>query len=235
MALNKPSLDKAQPEGATGGGVVSPPIPDLNLIVDCARTVTDLTSPTAPAGDVLVSATTAAPTGDAPVSAATAAHFGQLDVLVKNAGYALAGVAKGTPELNARAQFVLNFCAPVRISSAAVCHFREHNCPACGGRILNLPSSAGGFMSNPITKELDPAYNVRITVVQLGGPDSVIGDPAKGAVAKALVTLADAENPPVKIPLGLDARVVVQSNLAEVQRELDECKELDLSTVGGQR
>ncbi|KAI0774620.1 hypothetical protein BD413DRAFT_669995 [Trametes elegans] len=179
-----------------------------------------------------------APTGDALVSAAAAAHFGPLDVVVNNAGYTISGVVEGTPE-------------PSSCSTSAP-----------RGRILNL-SSAGGFMSNPITvrysatkfqKELNSARNVRITVVQLGGvrtrwaganmhelppppacagPDSVptkylvlirnapfIGDPAK--VAKALVTLADAEIPPAKIPLGFDARVVVQSKLTEVQRELDE-------------
>ena len=45
----------------------------------------------------------------------------------------------------------LNFWAPDRISNAAVRHFREHNGPARGGRILNI--SPGGFMSNPITAD----------------------------------------------------------------------------------
>ncbi|KAI0761541.1 hypothetical protein BD413DRAFT_446835, partial [Trametes elegans] len=199
-------------------------------------------------------------------------------VVVNNIGYTIEGVVEGTPEPDARAQFELNFWAPVFISTAAVRHLCEHNGPAFGGRILNLSSSAGGFMSNPTTahysaikfaleaiseglqKELDPAWNVRITVVHSGGvrtrwaganmhelppppayagPDIVPtkylapirNTPFLGDSAKALVTLADAEIPPAKIPLGLDARVVVQSKLAEVQRELDECKELELSTI----
>ncbi|KAI0658710.1 hypothetical protein C8Q70DRAFT_1120976 [Cubamyces menziesii] len=207
-------------------------------------------------------------------------HFGRLDVVVNNAGYGLNGVVEGTPDEAARAQLEVNFWAPVRISRAAVKYFRENNPPAQGGRILNI-SSTGGFSSNPtlafysaskfalegfsegLQKELDPRWNIKVTIIQPGGvrtlwagsnmvevplppayadPESTpakflqvmrgtkyIGDPNK--VGRALITISKADNPPMRLPLGADARFVIQNKLNEIQREFDEWKELELSTV----
>ncbi|KAI0658708.1 hypothetical protein C8Q70DRAFT_934218 [Cubamyces menziesii] len=207
-------------------------------------------------------------------------HFGRLDVVVNNAGYGLSGVVEGTPDEAARAQFEVNFWAPVRISRAAVKYFRENNPPAQGGRILNI-SSCGGFMSNPtlafyaaskfaldgfsegLHKELDPKWNIKVIVVQPGGvrtlwsgsnmvtlpfppayadPEGIptkfrqiprgshaIGDPNK--VGRALITISTAENPPMRLPLGPDARFVIQSKLDQIKREFDQWEELGLSTA----
>ncbi|KAI0328199.1 NAD(P)-binding protein [Cubamyces sp. BRFM 1775] len=207
-------------------------------------------------------------------------HFGRLDVVVNNAGYGLNAIVEGTPDETARAQFEVNFWAPVRISRAAVKYFRENNPPAQGGRILNI-SSCGGFMSNPtlafyaaskfalegfsegLHKELDPKWNIKVIVIQPGGvrtlwstgnmvtlplppayadPEGIptkfrniargsssIGDPDK--VGRALITISKAENPPMRLPLGPDARFVIQSKLDQIKREFDEWEELGLSTV----
>ncbi|CDO77053.1 hypothetical protein BN946_scf184455.g3 [Trametes cinnabarina] len=112
-----------------------------------------------------------------------------------------------------------------------------------------------GF-SEGLNKELNPDWNIKIIVIQPGGvrtlwasgnmavnplppaydgPDSVvsrfraivrgttpIGDPSKGT---------SAANPPQRLPLGPDARFVIQSKINEIQRELDDWQELELSTA----
>ncbi|KAI9059984.1 NAD(P)-binding protein [Trametes sanguinea] len=212
--------------------------------------------------------------------ARVAAHFGRLDVVVNNAGYGLDSVVEGTSDEDASALFEVNFWAAVRISRAAVKHFRERNPPAQGGRILNI-SSVGGFISNPtlafysaskfalegfsegLNKELDPKWNIKVIVIQPGGvrtlwasanmavkplppaydgPDTIatkfravvrgakpMGDPYK--VGRALITISKAANPPQRLPLGADARFVLQNKINDIQREFDEWKDLELSTV----
>ena len=50
-------------------------------------------------------------------------------------------------------------------------------------------------------------------------------------MGRALITISKADNPPMRLPLGADARFVIQNKLNEIQREFDEWKELELSTV----
>ncbi|MFC7380356.1 oxidoreductase [Brevundimonas sp. GCM10030266] len=56
------------------------------------------------------------------------------------------------------------------------------------------------------------------------------GDPAK--LARALITLADAENPPVRWCAGTDALGMVQSKIDSLQAELDAWRDLSAGTNG---
>ncbi|MDQ8029661.1 MAG: SDR family NAD(P)-dependent oxidoreductase, partial [Brevundimonas sp.] len=56
------------------------------------------------------------------------------------------------------------------------------------------------------------------------------GDPAK--LAQALITLADAEKPPVRWCAGTDAIAMVQGKIHSLQAELDAWRDLSASTNG---
>lgn len=156
-------------------------------------------------------------------------------------------------------------------------HVTDHGCTS---------AALEGF-SEGLNKELDPAWNIRVTAVQPGGvrtqwaqgnmqdlplpaayasPDGIatrfrqlikgnppMNDSDKGAsalyiapsasarctdlltrnrtVGEALIKLSKEANPPLRLPLGADARYVIQSKINAVQEELDEWKELEISVV----
>ncbi|EMD35542.1 hypothetical protein CERSUDRAFT_96656 [Gelatoporia subvermispora B] len=112
--------------------------------------------------------------------------FGRIDVVFNNAGYvAVSEVesAKAHEEV-VRDMFDVNFWGATRISQAAVKFFREVNDPV-GGRLLQISSLAGvkGLPSvafycaskhalegvtEALVKELDPDWNIKITLIQPG-------------------------------------------------------------------
>ena len=51
------------------------------------------------------------------------------------------------------------------------------------------------------------------------------------AVGKALIAISKETNPPLRLPLGADARYVIQGKIDSIQKELDEWKELEVSVV----
>ncbi|MFF0463845.1 SDR family oxidoreductase [Streptomyces mexicanus] len=65
--------------------------------------------------------------------------FGRLDVVVNNAGYALAGPFEELDDMELRAQFEVNFFAAVHVLRAALPHLRA----AKAGRVLQISSLAG--------------------------------------------------------------------------------------------
>ncbi|KAI0821795.1 NAD-P-binding protein [Trametes gibbosa] len=112
--------------------------------------------------------------------------FGRLDVVVSNAGYSVIGEVEGTPDDVARALFDANFWGSVDVMREAVRFFREANTPGKGGRIIQISSALGltgfpgsGFYSatkhaiegltESLAAELDPAWNIKITYIPLGG------------------------------------------------------------------
>ncbi|CAL1712882.1 unnamed protein product [Somion occarium] len=110
--------------------------------------------------------------------------FGRLDVVFNNAGYSTMGEVEATPEHVARTMFDTNFWGATNVSAEAVRFFREENRPA-GGRLIVNSSEVGvhglagcGFYSatkhalegvtSALAQELDPEWNIKITLVEPG-------------------------------------------------------------------
>jgi len=110
--------------------------------------------------------------------------FGHIDVVFNNAGFGTFGEVEGTPEDKARSMFDVNFWGAANVSREAVKFFRDVNRPI-GGRLLQVSSLAGikGFelhgyynatkfalegLSEALAAELDPDWNIKISLIELG-------------------------------------------------------------------
>ncbi|KIJ15753.1 hypothetical protein PAXINDRAFT_168781 [Paxillus involutus ATCC 200175] len=110
--------------------------------------------------------------------------FGRVDVVFNNAGQMINGELESVSEADARAMFDINFWGAAQVSREAVRFFREVNQPR-GGRLLQLSSGLGlvsaacyGFysaskfalegLSEALASELDPAWNIKVTIVEPG-------------------------------------------------------------------
>ncbi|EPQ54259.1 NAD P-binding protein [Gloeophyllum trabeum ATCC 11539] len=111
--------------------------------------------------------------------------FHQVDIIFNNAGYGILGEIEGTPEETARAMFDVNFWGAANVTIEGVKFMRDVNKPA-GGRILQVTSTSGiealagvGYygarchalegLSDALAKELNPAWNIKITIIEPGG------------------------------------------------------------------
>ncbi|KAF7369265.1 putative NAD-P-binding protein [Mycena venus] len=116
------------------------------------------------------------------------AHFGQIDVVYNNAGYSAVGEVEAMPMADAKDMFETNFFGATRVSLAAIKFFREVNKPV-GGRLIQassiyglVPGGASGFyaaskygeqhalegITESMAAELDPAWNIKITLAEMG-------------------------------------------------------------------
>ncbi|KIJ60909.1 hypothetical protein HYDPIDRAFT_31787 [Hydnomerulius pinastri MD-312] len=119
-------------------------------------------------------------------SAFVKAHetFGRIDVVFNNAGQNVLGEVESLPEDEARRLFDVNFWGAANVTKEAVRVFRELNSPA-GGRLLQVSSRLGivggpasGYysaskfalegLSESLVRELDPAWNIKVTIVEPG-------------------------------------------------------------------
>ncbi|KAH9932820.1 NAD-P-binding protein [Epithele typhae] len=117
--------------------------------------------------------------------AAAKARFGRVDVVVNNAGWANVGEVEGLPEAQCRALFETNFWGTVRVTKAALAFFRDENPAGAGGRLLQMSSYLGlvGFagssfysaskhaiegFTESLAGELDPAWNIKVTLIKPG-------------------------------------------------------------------
>ncbi|KAM5540770.1 hypothetical protein V8D89_005414 [Ganoderma adspersum] len=117
--------------------------------------------------------------------AAAKAKFGRVDVVANNAGFGTLGEVEAVPDADARALFETNFWGAAWVSREAVRFFREVNPAGAGGRLLQFSSVLGfkgmpgmayysatkfaleGF-SETLASELDPAWNIKVTIVEPG-------------------------------------------------------------------
>ncbi|KIJ64081.1 hypothetical protein HYDPIDRAFT_91317 [Hydnomerulius pinastri MD-312] len=111
--------------------------------------------------------------------------FGRIDVVFNNAGQAITGEVESMSEKDARELFDTNFWGAAHVSREAVRFFREVNKPV-GGRLFQVSSRLGlvgraacGYYSASLTSaleglsecladELDPAWNIKVTILEPG-------------------------------------------------------------------
>ncbi|KAH7911691.1 hypothetical protein BJ138DRAFT_1085149 [Hygrophoropsis aurantiaca] len=106
--------------------------------------------------------------------------FGHIDVVFNNTDYCVVGEVEGTSDQVARDMFETNFWGAVGVTKEPVGFFREKNQPT-GGRLLQMSSMVGltaapglGFysatqaISESLAQELDPKWNIKITLVAPG-------------------------------------------------------------------
>lgn len=109
--------------------------------------------------------------------------FGRIDVVFNNAGWGAFGEIEGTPDDQAHAMFETLFFGAANVSKIALKYFRE-NTPI-GGLLLQICSQFGiiGFpgagyysaakaaleaFSESLSQEIDPAWNIKITIIEPG-------------------------------------------------------------------
>ncbi|KAF9068193.1 hypothetical protein BDP27DRAFT_1448631 [Rhodocollybia butyracea] len=107
--------------------------------------------------------------------------FGRVDIVFNNAGSGIVDEVENTPEELARWQFEVNFWGAWYVTVEAMKCFRETNTPI-GGKLMHMSSMhgvntfpEGGWycatkfaaqaMVESLTKELDPAWNIKIVVL----------------------------------------------------------------------
>ncbi|CAK5283257.1 unnamed protein product [Mycena citricolor] len=107
--------------------------------------------------------------------------FGRIDVVFNNAGYGIIAEIEGTEEHKARDLFDVNFWGALNVAKQSVAFMRDVNSPR-GGLLMNMSSmygidappcigiySAAKFaleaVSDALSRELDPAWNIKITVL----------------------------------------------------------------------
>ncbi|KAI0643337.1 hypothetical protein C8Q79DRAFT_1012629 [Trametes meyenii] len=113
------------------------------------------------------------------------AAFGRIDVVFNNAGYFVIGEAEAIPDDVARPLFEVNFWGAVHVSQEAVRFFRDENEPRGGFLLQNssadglvgIPSVTGAYAatkhalegwSEALSKEVDPAWNIKVTIIEPG-------------------------------------------------------------------
>ncbi|KAM5538881.1 hypothetical protein V8D89_007440 [Ganoderma adspersum] len=111
--------------------------------------------------------------------------FGRIDVVFNNVGVGDSAELEAMEEEKARATFETNFWGALNVTKESLKCFRETNPPRAGGRLLQMASLAGlvglpalSFysaskfvlvgVSEVLTAELDPAWNIKVTIIEPG-------------------------------------------------------------------
>ncbi|RPD56666.1 NAD-P-binding protein [Lentinus tigrinus ALCF2SS1-7] len=113
------------------------------------------------------------------------AAFGRIDVVVNNAGWGDLGEVETMDEKKGRGLLETNFWGALHVTKEAIRLFRDDNPPGVGGRLLQMSSflglagspatgyyAASKFALEGITEtlaaEIDPAWNIKITLLEPG-------------------------------------------------------------------
>ncbi|EME47317.1 hypothetical protein DOTSEDRAFT_69297 [Dothistroma septosporum NZE10] len=112
-------------------------------------------------------------------------QFGRIDVVCNNAGYGLSGEFESVTEEQSRKQMEVNFFGLLRVTRRALKIMRETNKPQ-GGKIQQITSIGGQVgvptfsiycaskwavegLTETISKELKPEWNIKLTCIEPGG------------------------------------------------------------------
>ncbi|THU87171.1 NAD(P)-binding protein [Dendrothele bispora CBS 962.96] len=126
--------------------------------------------------------------------------YGRIDFVFSNAGYSMLGEIESTPQDMAQKMFDTNFWGSMNVARESVRFFREVNNPQ-GGHFIQISSIVGivasaalGYYTaskhalegalESMSKELDPKWNIKISIVEPGGfatrgaqPESLVQTP----------------------------------------------------------
>ncbi|EMD35189.1 hypothetical protein CERSUDRAFT_116657 [Gelatoporia subvermispora B] len=119
--------------------------------------------------------------------ARTKETFGRADIVFNNAGYGVATEVEYAYEHDqlVRDVFEVNFWGAAHMTQAAIKFFREVNGPSIGGHLLQNSSMFAiesmpcvGYycstkfalegLSEALSKELDPSWNIKVTIIKAG-------------------------------------------------------------------
>ncbi|KAH9894799.1 NAD-P-binding protein [Cubamyces lactineus] len=124
--------------------------------------------------------------------------FGRIDVVVNNAGCGHAGEFESMDDEMARAIMDTNFWGTVNVTRQALRFFREVNPKGHGGRLLQNSSMLGVVgkpafsfyvaskfalegLTESMAQELDPAWNIKVTLIEPGWFQTSMKEGAKWA------------------------------------------------------
>ncbi|KZT04689.1 NAD(P)-binding protein [Laetiporus sulphureus 93-53] len=102
--------------------------------------------------------------------------FGRIDVIFNNAGCLVVGEVENTEDHVARALFDMNFWGAVNVSKEAIRMYRDVN-QSRGGRLLQIGPLNGFYhatkfllegFSESLAAGLDPAWNIKVTLIEPG-------------------------------------------------------------------
>ncbi|TFK83917.1 NAD-P-binding protein [Polyporus arcularius HHB13444] len=113
------------------------------------------------------------------------AAFGRINVVVNNAGLTNLGELESVTEEKAKVIIDTNFWGATYVTREAIKFFRESNPPGAGGRLLQVGSILGLIglpgrsfyaaskhalegLSESVVAEIDPAWNIKITIIEPG-------------------------------------------------------------------
>jgi len=197
-------------------------------------------------------------------------------VVVNNAGLAIYGEFESLSEEQVSLQLNTNLFGVINVTREALKVMREINKPI-GGRILQI-SSVGGIFTYPtvavynaskhaiegfseaVSKELNPEWNIKITLIEPGGFRTEIfkkgiyttplevykGSPAEMTraytsqwipegdplkAAQVIFRISNEPNPPLRLALGNDAVDQIKQKLESVKKELELWEEVSRSTA----
>ncbi len=203
----------------------------------------------------------------------TIATFGNIDVVVNNAGFGMAGTVEETAEQDIRDILDVNVLATIDVARSVLPLMRKQR----SGYIINIGSVAGfvgapGWAVYSATKAAVAAFSevlaldvkefgINVTVVEpsgfrtgfltkdslsytesridgyqlvkemqkryLAGDGKQPGDPERAS--EILMKLAESEQPPLHLYLGVDAYNRAAGKLAEMTTELEEWKSITFS------
>ncbi|CAA19583.1 short chain dehydrogenase [Schizosaccharomyces pombe] len=192
-------------------------------------------------------------------------RFGNVDIVINNAGYGLVGEFESYNIEEMHRQMNVNFWGVAYITKEALNLMRESG---KGGRILQISSVAGYYpspclsmynaskfavegLSQTIMRELDPNWNIAITIVQPGGMQTEWASsnmqwakphPAyendrswrpfwenyhgceetdPNKAAELLYSIAKLDRPPQKLVLGHDSLELIRKQHQDIGEELE--------------